>query len=91
MGRMERLSIELPEEVKEIVEQAVASGEFASASEMVASAVESWRSSKLIYGRTVEEWRVLIAEADEDEELIDGEDAFRQIAEEFKKSLGDRD
>jgi hypothetical protein len=34
MGRMERPIIEIPAEVKEIVEQAVASGEFVSAGDM---------------------------------------------------------
>ena len=60
---MERLSIEIPREVGEIVQEAVASSEFASASEMVASAVAEWKSSKLIHGYTVEEFRALVDSA----------------------------
>ena len=90
MGRMERLSIEIPEEVNEIVEAAVASGEFASASELVASAVAEWKSSKLIPGYTVEELRILAKEAEESGEPIDGEEAFRQISEEFEREFGAR-
>jgi antitoxin ParD1/3/4 len=88
MGRMERLSIEIPEEVNQIVEQAVASGEFASPSEMVASAVARWKSSKLIHGYTVEELRALVEEGEASGDPIDGEEAFRQINEEFEREFG---
>ena len=90
MGRMERLSIEIPREVSEIVEEAVASGEFSSASEMVASAVAEWKSSKLIHGYTVEELRALIEEGEASGDPIDGEEAFRQIDEELEKYIANR-
>jgi antitoxin ParD1/3/4 len=85
---MERLSIEIPSEVSQIVEEAVASGEFTSASEMVASAVAEWKSSKLIHGYTVEELRALVKEGEESGDLIGGEEAFRQITEEFEREFG---
>ena len=88
MGRMERLSIEISQEVNEIVEEAVASGEFASASEMVASAVAGWKSARLLHGYTVEELRVLVKEGKDSGDLIDGEEAFRQITEEFEREFG---
>lgn len=88
MGRMERLNIEIPREASEIVEEAVASGEFASASEMVTSALAEWKSSRLIHGYTVEELRELVREADESGEPIDGPEAFRQITEEFEREFG---
>ncbi|UVC11446.1 type II toxin-antitoxin system ParD family antitoxin [Rhizobium sp. TH2] len=90
MGRMQRLSVDIPQEVNEIVEEAVASGEFASASEMVSAALAEWKTSRLIHGYTVEELRVLVAEADEDEELIDGDVAFERIRERFEKELRER-
>jgi len=90
MGRMERLSVDIPQEVNEIVEEAVASGEFASASEMVSSALAEWKSSRLIHGYTVEELRALVAEADEDDEEIDGKEAFERIRERFEKDLRER-
>ena len=90
MGRMERLSIDIPREVNEIVEEAVASGEFSSASEMVSSALSEWKTSRLIHGYTVEELRALVAEADEDDELIDGEEAFERIRRQFEKELRGR-
>ena len=88
MGRMERLSIELPREVNDIVGEAVASGEFASASEMVASAVAGWKSARLLHGYTVEELRALVKEGQESGDPIDGEEAFRQITEEFEREFG---
>lgn len=84
MGRMERLSVDIPHEVNEIVEEAVASGEFASASEMVSSALAEWKSSRLIHGYTVEELRALVEEADASGEFIDGETARREIEEELE-------
>ncbi|MDB5523258.1 MAG: type toxin-antitoxin system ParD family antitoxin [Rhizobium sp.] len=84
MGRMERLSIELPPEVSEIVEEAVASGEFASVSEMVSSALVDWKASRLIHGYTVEELRALVDEAEASGEPIDGKQAFREVREELE-------
>jgi len=90
MGRMEKLSIELPREVSEIVEEAVASGEFASASEMVSSALAEWKSARLIHGYTVEELRALVDEAEASGDPIDGEEAFRQIKEELDDYIAGR-
>ena len=88
MSRMQRLSVEIPAEVNDIVKAAVASGEFASASEMVASAVADWRSSKMIHGYTVDELRALVKEGKESGEPIDGGEAFRQITDEFEREFG---
>lgn len=90
MGRMERLSVDIPQEVNEIVEEAVASGEFASASEMVSSALAEWKSSRLIHGYTVEELRELVREAEESGEPIDGPEAFRQIEEELLTYIAEK-
>jgi antitoxin ParD1/3/4 len=90
MGRMERLSIEIPEEVSEIVEEAVASGEFASASEMVSTAVAEWKSSKLIHGYTREEFLALVEEGEASGDPVDGEEAFRRIEEELEAYIASR-
>jgi antitoxin ParD1/3/4 len=84
MGRMERLSIELTPELSQSIEEAIASGEFASADEVVQSALATWQSSRLIYGYTVEELTALIDEGENSGEPIDGEEAFRQIAQELE-------
>jgi Arc/MetJ-type ribon-helix-helix transcriptional regulator len=90
MGRMERPIIEIPAEVKEIVEQAVASGEFVSTGDMVASAVSEWKSSKLSYGYTIEELRTMVDEAENGGELIDGPQAFREIRDELEAYIASR-
>jgi antitoxin ParD1/3/4 len=90
MGRMERLNIEIPEEVNEIVEEAIASGEFASASEMVSSAVAEWKSSRLIHGYTREELLALVEEGEASGDPIDGEEAFKRIEEELEAYIASR-
>jgi antitoxin ParD1/3/4 len=90
MGRMEKLSVEIPRDVNEIVEEAVASGEFASASEMVSSALTEWKSTRLIHGYTVEELRALVDEGEVSGDPIDGEEAFRQIKEELDAYIASR-
>lgn len=90
MGRMERLDIEIPQEVSEIVEEAIASGQFASASEMVSSALAEWKSSRLTHGYTVEELRALVEEADASGDLIDGPTALREIGEELESYIASK-
>ena len=90
MGRIERLNIDIPGEAKDIVEEAVASGEFASASEMVSSALVAWKSSRLIHGYTREELLALVEEADASGDPIDGEEAFRRIEEELESDIASR-
>jgi antitoxin ParD1/3/4 len=84
MARMERLSVDIPHEVNEIVEEAVASGEFASASEMVSSAVAEWKTSRLIHGYTREEFLALVEEGEASGDPIDGEEAFERIGEDLE-------
>jgi|EndMetStandDraft_4_1072995.scaffolds.fasta_scaffold988045_2 antitoxin ParD1/3/4 len=90
MGRMEKLDIELPAELSDAVEEAVASGEYASASDVVLGALKEWKATRLIHGYTVEEMRALVDEAEASGDLIDGEEAFRRIKEEFEKNFQGR-
>lgn len=88
MTQLQKVSIDLPSEVNEIIEQAVASGEFADASEVVTNAVAAWQTSRLLHGYTVEELRAMVAAADESGEPISGAEALRQIDEEFERKFG---
>lgn len=90
MSRMEKLNIELLPEINDIVEEAVASGEFASPSAMVSSVLVDWKTSRLIHGYTVEELRALVDEAEASGDPIDGEEAFRQIQEELGEYIAGR-
>ncbi len=89
MGRMERLSVEIPREVSEIVEDAVASGEFASASEMVSSALAEWKSSRLIHGYSRDEFLALVEEGETSGDLINGEEAFKRIEEDLETYIAE--
>ncbi|WJH39920.1 type II toxin-antitoxin system ParD family antitoxin [Aliirhizobium terrae] len=88
MTQLQKVSIDLPSEVTEIIEQAVASGEFASVSEVVTNAVATWQTSRLLHGYTAEELRAMVAEADGSGEPISGAEALRQIDEEFEREFG---
>jgi antitoxin ParD1/3/4 len=90
MGRMDKLSVDIPREVNEIVEEAVASGEFASASEMVSSALTEWKTSRLIHGYTREEFLALVEEGEASGDPVDGEEAFKRIEEELEAYIASR-
>jgi antitoxin ParD1/3/4 len=88
MTQQQKVSIDLPNEVTDIIEEAIASGEFANVSDVVTNAVATWQTSRLLHGYSTEELRAMIAEADESGEPISGTEALRQIDEEFEKEFG---
>jgi antitoxin ParD1/3/4 len=88
MTQLQKLSIDLPLELNEVLEDAVSSGEFATVSEVVTNAVATWQTSRLMHGYTVDEIREMVAEADESGDPIDGPEALRQIDEEFEREFG---
>jgi antitoxin ParD1/3/4 len=90
MTQLHKVSIDLPSEVNDIIEEAVASGEFANVSDVVTSAVATWRTSRLLHGYTVEELQAMVIEADQSGEPISGQEALKQIDEEFEREFGRR-
>ncbi len=88
MPQLEKVSIDIPREVSEAINEAVASGEFATAGDVVTEAMATLRSSRLIYGYTVDELDVLVTEAEDSGDLMDAAEAMRQIDEEFEKEFG---
>lgn len=88
MPQLEKVSIDIPREVSEAINEAVASGEFATAGDVVTKAMATLRSSRLIHGYTVDELDALIAEAEESGDPIGAAEAMRQIDEEFEKEFG---
>ncbi len=50
MGKIEQISVGLPVEVVEAMRRAVASGEYASESEVLAEALRSWQDAREVFG-----------------------------------------
>ena len=59
MSTVEKRSISLPPELAAVVDQAVAAGEFGSASEVIREALRQWKERRDLLGHTVEELRML--------------------------------
>ncbi|MCL2716326.1 MAG: type II toxin-antitoxin system ParD family antitoxin [Alphaproteobacteria bacterium] len=59
MSVVEKRSISLPAELATVIDQAVASGEFGNASEVVREALRQWKERRDLHGLTVEEVRLL--------------------------------
>lgn len=62
MGTVEKRSITLSEDLASAVDEAVAAGEYASASEVIRDALRGWKERRDLYGYTLEELRALIQE-----------------------------
>lgn len=59
MGHVDKRSITLSPELATAVDEAVAAGEYASASEVIREALRGWKERRDLLGYTVEELRTL--------------------------------
>ena len=64
MSKVEKISIALTDEMLASVKEAVASGDYASSSEVVRHALRDWKRQRLREQESVAELRKLVAEAD---------------------------
>ena len=64
MSKVEKISIALTDEMLASVKDAVASGDYATSSEVIRHALRDWKTRRLREGDAIEEIRRLIAEAD---------------------------
>ncbi|MGE3831086.1 MAG: type II toxin-antitoxin system ParD family antitoxin [Parvibaculaceae bacterium] len=62
MGHVDKRSITLSPELATAVDEVVAAGEYASASEVIREALRLWKERRNLLGYTVEELRVLVQE-----------------------------
>jgi antitoxin ParD1/3/4 len=62
MGHVDKRSITLSPELATAVDDVVAAGEYASASEVIRDALRQWKERRDLLGYTVEELRVLVQE-----------------------------
>lgn len=64
MSKVEKISIALTDEMLTSVKDAVASGDYASSSEVIRHALRDWKTRRMRESEAVAEIRRLIAEAD---------------------------
>ncbi|MBZ9982910.1 MULTISPECIES: type II toxin-antitoxin system ParD family antitoxin [unclassified Mesorhizobium] len=62
MGQVDKRSITLSPELAAAVDDVVAAGEYASASEVIRDALRQWKDRRDLFGYTVEELRRLVQE-----------------------------
>jgi antitoxin ParD1/3/4 len=62
MGQVDKRSITLSPELAAAVDDVVAAGEYASASEVIRDALRQWKDRRDLHGYTVEELRKLVQE-----------------------------
>jgi antitoxin ParD1/3/4 len=62
MGHVDKRSITLSPDLATAVDEAVAAGEYASASEVIRDALRDWKEKRDLFGYTLEELRVLVQE-----------------------------
>ena len=67
MSAVEKRSVALSPELAKAVDQAVASGDYGSASEVIRDALRQWQERRALLGHTVEELRQLWQEGVADE------------------------
>ena len=62
MGHMDKRSATLSEDLAQTVDEVVAAGEYASASDVISDALRQWKERRDLFGYSVEELRRLIQE-----------------------------
>ncbi|MDX8459478.1 type II toxin-antitoxin system ParD family antitoxin [Mesorhizobium humile] len=72
MGQVDKRSITLSPELAAAVDDVVAAGEYASASEVIRDALRQWKDRRDLLGYTVEELRVLVQEGIDSGPALDG-------------------
>ncbi|HEY3909691.1 MAG TPA: type II toxin-antitoxin system ParD family antitoxin [Stellaceae bacterium] len=79
MAKIEKISVALPAEMVGAVRDAVASGDYASASEVVREALRDWKRRRHIEAIETDEMRRLVREGIESGEGLDADLVFAQL------------
>ena len=79
MPNVEKISIALPSETVSLLKAAVASGEYASASEVVRDALRDWKLKRRLAAVETEELRALVREGMESGPSLEADDVFERL------------
>lgn len=88
MPTVEKLSIALPPEMANLLREAVESGEYASASEVVRDALRAWKRKRRLETLEVEELRRLVQEGMESGPAVDAEPVLSRLESKYTTMRG---
>jgi antitoxin ParD1/3/4 len=83
MGKLERITVTMPEEMAAKLREAVESGEYATTSEIVREALRGWNEHQDRRQAAIARVRELIVEADRDEPL-DGPSVLAEFRSKYR-------
>ncbi|TPM38310.1 type II toxin-antitoxin system ParD family antitoxin [Mesorhizobium sp. B2-3-4] len=90
MGQVDKRSITLSPELAQAVDDVVAAGEYASASEVIRDALRQWKDRRDLLGYTVEELRRLVQEGIDSGPGRDGGEVMDRLRAKYLKMAGPR-
>ncbi|RAZ88148.1 type II toxin-antitoxin system ParD family antitoxin [Mesorhizobium hawassense] len=85
MGHVDKRSITLSPELAAAVDDVVAAGEYASASEVIRDALRLWKERRDLLGYTVEELRKLVQEGIDSGPALDGPSVIERARAKYHK------
>jgi len=85
MGQVDKRSITLSPELARAVDDVVAAGEYASASEVIRDALRQWKERRDLLGYTVEELREMVQEGIDSGPALDGPPLMERLRARYAK------
>ncbi|MDX8523416.1 type II toxin-antitoxin system ParD family antitoxin [Mesorhizobium sp. MSK_1335] len=85
MGQVDKRSITLSPELAAAVDDVVAAGEYASASEVIRDALRQWKERRDLLGYTIEELRELVQEGIDSGPALDGPPLMERLRAKYAK------
>ncbi|MBZ9843054.1 type II toxin-antitoxin system ParD family antitoxin [Mesorhizobium sp. CA5] len=85
MSQVDKRSITLSPELAAAVDDVVAAGEYASASEVIRDALRQWKERRDLLGYTVEELRELVQEGIDSGPALDGPPLMERLRAKYAK------
>ena len=79
MGHVDKRSITLSQELATVVDDAVAAGEYASASEVIRDALRQWKERRENFGYSIDELRALVQQGIDSGPTEDGPTVMARI------------
>ena len=90
MGKLERITVTMPEEMAAKLRAAVESGEYATTSEIVREALRDWSDEQDRKEAALAKLRLMIAEGEKGP-FRDGEEFFAELKAELLQRIADRE
>lgn len=88
MANVEKISVALPPDMVGTLREAVASGEYASASEVIREAMRDWKMKRRIAELDVEELRRLVREGMESGPAVEADAVFARLRSKYAGMSG---